>query len=207
MTCNLNFIDMSNDANNAEIVFFQRNRVVDLEEIAIAWKVIKNCGRGSSHPFTFPGEVDINIVDSWGNYTPLQRAREGERFKATMGPSGVGLSFSGPISHSEIHIVNNLREGSLKANVYKGGYLLASKGSVAPEQVAIFGFSPVLYVGAVSNLNQGDVIDSAISSEINTSLDLFGVASADIVLTGGGSGISAKPFHFALENVRLNHMT
>ena len=38
-------------------------------------------------------------------------------------------------------------------------------------------------------------------SEHATEVNLVGIASADIVLTGGGSGETAKPFVFALENV------
>jgi hypothetical protein len=36
---------------------------------------------------------------------------------------------------------------------------------------------------------------------VNTEISLEGIASADIVMTGGGSGSSAQPFVFSLQNV------
>ena len=43
-------------------------------------------------------------------------------------------------------------------------------------------------------------MNSAIISNINTELSLPGIASADIVMTGGGSGANSAPFTFNLEN-------
>jgi hypothetical protein len=45
------------------------------------------------------------------------------------------------------------------------------------------------------------VMNSAIMSCVNTELSLLGIASADIVLTGGGPGRDSSPFQFSLENV------
>jgi hypothetical protein len=44
-------------------------------------------------------------------------------------------------------------------------------------------------------------MNSAVISDINTELSLLGVASADIVMTGGGAGTSAAPYQFRLANV------
>ncbi len=45
-------------------------------------------------------------------------------------------------------------------------------------------------------------MNSAIVSEINTELSLLGIASADIIMTGGGAaGQGAQPFVFNLENI------
>jgi hypothetical protein len=49
----LNFINQS-DRNNNSIVVFQKNETFDFEDIAVAWKVIRNCVSGDRHPFTFP---------------------------------------------------------------------------------------------------------------------------------------------------------
>jgi len=50
----LNFINNSNDANNSEIVIFQKNVATNFDELAVAWQVIRYCGQGDNHPFTFP---------------------------------------------------------------------------------------------------------------------------------------------------------
>jgi hypothetical protein len=50
----LNFINQSADTNNSSIVIFQQNVAEDFGEIAIAGRVIENCGRLDNHPFTYP---------------------------------------------------------------------------------------------------------------------------------------------------------
>jgi hypothetical protein len=51
---------------------------------------------------------------------------------------------------------------------------------------------------------QGQVMNSAVVSSINTELSLLGIASADILMTGGGPGASAAPFAFKLQNVVMS---
>ena len=53
-TIKLNFINRSNDQNNSQVVIFQKNVAADLDELAVAWKVIDNCGQGDNHPFNYP---------------------------------------------------------------------------------------------------------------------------------------------------------
>ena len=48
---------------------------------------------------------------------------------------------------------------------------------------------------------EGQPLNAAIVSSVNTEISLLGIASADIVMTGGGAGPGAKPFVFTLQNV------
>jgi hypothetical protein len=78
---------------------------------------------------------------------------------------------------------------------------VASKTGIAPGQKAVFEFQPKIYIGVVSQVQEGDAMNSAIISQINTQISLFGITSADIVMRGGGPGPSSTPFYFSLENV------
>jgi hypothetical protein len=44
-------------------------------------------------------------------------------------------------------------------------------------------------------------MNSAILSMVNAELSLLGIASADIVMTGGGPGPTSTPFQFNLANI------
>ena len=98
-------------------------------------------------------------------------------------------------------VVNHLPDGAISVGVYKVGKLAAIKTSIAPGQKAAFQFTPTIWIGAVSQVDEGSVMNSAVVSSINTELSLIGIASADIVMTGGGAGPAATPFEFAFENV------
>jgi len=202
MDIKLNFINNSNDANNSQIVIFQKNATTDFDELAVAWQVIRNCGQGDNHPFVFPMATAVGAGDADGNYSPQKPAENGQLFSMVLAPSGHQLTLVGPATDpAELQILNGLDQGAISAGIYKSGKLLAQKAGVAPGQKAVFQFKPTLWIGAVSQVEEGEVMNSAILSSVNTELSLLGMAGADIVMTGGGPGASATPFEFNFQNV------
>jgi hypothetical protein len=201
----LNLINKSADTNNSSIVIFEKNVAEDFEEIAVAWQVIKNLGRLGNHPFVYPLSFQVGAEDSYGNFTPQMNAYYGQAFEMILSTSGdiLQLDENPATNVNEVEIKNNLVTGSISANCYKDGKLFATKKGVAPGQKAVFEFHPTIYVGVVSQIDEGDVMNAAVISQINTQIDLLGITSADIVMTGGGSGENATPFVFTLENVNM----
>jgi hypothetical protein len=198
---NLNLVNASADCNNSSIVLFQKNVVPSIQELAVAWLVIENLGIGWNHPFTYDYGLQVSAHDSWGNSIRPKDSDNGALWKVVHDCSGDQLQLAGAATvPTEVQILNGLTRGAISANVYRSGTLLATKTGVAPGQFAAFRFNPVLYVGVVSQVEQGKVLDSAILSSINTSLSLSGLASADIVMTGGGPGKNSAPFTFTLQN-------
>jgi hypothetical protein len=204
MDIQLNFINNSNDTSNSQIVVFQKNVATNFNETAVAWQVIENCGVGDNHPFSFPMAMQVNAVDSWGNHTPRQCASNNQLFSLSKNGSGNTLGLSGPAtSSSEVQVRNDLNQGAISASIYKDDKLLATKKSIAPGQKAVFEFKPTIWIGAVSEVVAGAVMDSAVIQDVNTELSLLGISSADIVMTGGGPGRSSAPISFRLENIVL----
>jgi hypothetical protein len=202
MDIQLNFINQSNDANNSDVVIFQRNAATNLGEVAVAWLVIRNCGQGDNHPFAYPSYMAVGASDSFGNYSPHLPASYGQLFAMTRTRSGDQLAFVGETtSRAEVQVENRLPTGAINAMIYKSGSLFARKTNISPGELAAFEFKPTIWIGVVSQVEQGQVMDEAIISSIDTEFTLFGLASADIVMTGGGTGQEAKPFEFHLENV------
>lgn len=202
MDIKLNFVNRSNDTNNSQIVIFAKNVSTSYDELAIAWLVIQNCGQGDNHPFVYPSSMEVGASDSYGNFTPLLAAENGQLFHMTRSSSGDVLSLVGPGSNPrEVQIRNDLTMGAINAAVYKSGRVYAQATSVAPGQMAVFEFRPTIWIGVASEIAEGQVMDSAIMSSVNTEISLLGVTSADIVMTGGGPGESAAPFQFNLENI------
>jgi hypothetical protein len=199
----LNFINRSQDANNSNVVIFQQNVAEDFGELAIAWRVIKNCGRLDNHPFLYPLKFQVCASDSYGNYTPQLTAFDGQAYEMVKDTSGDILRVAGTPSTSanEVEIRNNLTQGAINANIFKDGKLLAAKTNMAPGQKAVFEFHPRIYIGVVSQIEEGEVMNSAIIQQVNTEINLFGITSADIVMTGGGPGPSSTAFEFKLENI------
>lgn len=193
----LKLVNQSHDVSNSSIVIFQKNVAETFDEIAIAWRVIKNLGFQDYHPFTFPLDFTIGAGDAWGNFTPDFPTTVGQRWEMLRDQTGDVLRLSSaPASNpEEIELCNDLGQGAISARIYRDGKLLALKTNVSPGQKAVFKFLPNLFIGVVSQIQEGEVMDSAIISSINTEIDLLSVRSADIIMTGGAD------FQFNLENV------
>jgi hypothetical protein len=200
----LNFINQSADASQSQIVIFQKNVSSGFNELSVAWKVIQYCGHGDNHPFVYPMGMQVSSSDSYGNFTPQLNAQPGDAFQVALTSSGDTLSkLLVPSTYpTEVQVQNNLAQGAIGASIYKDGRLLATKTSVAPGQMAAFEFEPTIWIGAVSEIVQGQVMNSAVVEQVNTELSLLGIGSADIVMTGGGPGQYAQPFAFSLQNIR-----
>ncbi len=194
----LNFINASDSLNNDNVVIFQKNNV-GMESSSVAWRVLENVGAGDNHPFEFSLNNEVAASDSYGNFTPLLSAFPGQLFAMILGVAGDELVYQGAAtSTQEIQVINNLTEGAIDANIFKDGLLLAVVTGMPPAQKAVFGFKPTLWIGNLNQVVQGQVMDSTITSTINTQLSLLGIARADIVMTGGASG---QPFQFNMENI------
>lgn len=201
MDIEITFINQSNDTNNSEIVIFQKNVAQSYEELAVAWLVIQNCGRNWSHKFIYPMGLDVGIQDAWGNSSPLFSAENGQSWQVTNSSSGTILALSQDPATlpSQIEVSNMLDQGSINANIYKNGKLLGTHTSVSPGQKAVFEFKPTIWIGVASQVAEGELMNSAILSELNTEISLLGVTKANIIMTGGGAGSTATPFVFTLQ--------
>lgn len=200
----LNLINRSNDQNNSEIVIFQKNVATDFNEMVIAWQVINNLGPGWHHTINYPASIAVAAADQEGNESPQIPAHDGQQWRVVQTAHGHDIVMGDRATMpTEVEILNTLPQGAIDARVYKGGKLFAVQNHVAPQQKAVFQFKPTIFIGVVSEVEEGQEMDSAIVSDVNTEISLFGIRSADIVMTGGGSGADATAFAFHLENVQM----
>ena len=88
MEIEITFINQSNDANNSSVVIFHRNSQESTPQTAVAWIVIRNCGRGWSHKFKYPKDISIAVSDSWGNVSDMKPEATGKRWDVVRSQSG-----------------------------------------------------------------------------------------------------------------------
>lgn len=198
----LRLFNMTQSSELNDVVIFQNNTHSDFESLSIAWKVIRRCGYANYHPFTYTTEAEVSASDSYGNFTPHLRALPGQRFRVFLSPGGNQLASAGNLQGSdEIVVANNLERGAISANIFKSGKLFARKTMVAPGQQAVFRFKPTLLLSACKGITESQGLEAAVMDAHTTELSLLGVASADIIMSGGGPDQHATPFRFHLENI------
>lgn len=59
------------------------------------------------------------------------------------------------------------------------------------------GEAPTLYIGVSSSAEPGMLME-AVQTQSNTAVNLLGLQSATIIMTGGGVGPNAEPYQFKL---------
>jgi hypothetical protein len=198
MDIELNYVNHSNDPDNSAIVIFQKNVPSGSDELVVAWKVIQFCGKGGNHPFIFSSALTVNASDSYGNYMPKLPAQYGLEYAVTLDRSGHVFGPAGPAtSATQIQIRNALQLGAINAEVQRSAKRLAVVNEIAPGQIASFEFNPVIWIGAVSQAVEGEILSAATVATVDTEISLEGILRADIVATGGGS----QPMVFSLDNV------
>lgn len=189
---NLRFINRSDTAFPVDIITFQKNLAGAFDENIVAWRICslnqdgeedivydKRVQLGYDNP-----EVITTVNASVGNLYGLDN----------------GVYFSGIwMSPSELATFNG-NDYSITVKVYRSDKLLAIMPA-DQDDTSTFQFNPTIWVGVVSEVAEGDVLDSGTVSSINTEISLLGIKSADIVMTGGGVGPSAVPYSFSLENI------
>ncbi|CAN7603721.1 hypothetical protein [Polaromonas sp. LjRoot131] len=203
MDIKLRFVNKSSDGNKSEVVVYQKNVLTTMASLAVAWKVIRYCGRDCTHPFVYPDGYEVSITDEYGNFTPRLPAKNGQMLSLVSTPiGGRRLLYTGPASAStELDVLNAMNQGSVDICIFRDGRMVGAKTSVVPGQKAVFQYQPALWIGVASEVVQGQPISSAVMSDINTEISLLGIASADIVMTGGGPGEGSTAYQFNLENI------
>lgn len=198
-TIKLTLVNQSSGTNNSQVVIFQKNEADAPEESAVAWKVIDRCSPGKSYPFTFGADLAIAASDSYGNYTPQLPATTGQQYTLQPSAGGDRLAATGAaVAAENIELLNGLTQGAINASIYRDGKLLATKTGITPLQKATFLFTPTIWVGIVSEVLAGQVLNSAIISNVNAQIGLVGITEANIIMSGGGPD---HPYTFTLENV------
>lgn len=191
MDIEITFINNSEDMNNSSVVIFQKNVAESFGEIAVAWKVIKNCGRNWDHKFTYPMSSDISASN-----TPIRlQAEYNATYKAIDENGRTLLTKNTRVGGNEKNYIleNDLPFEVVDADVYKDGKLIAKVPQVAPQQKAVIEIPEMLlYIATVNfNIDEGNILPADfVTSKNHTALNLEGYTNAVIEHTTNESGHS-----------------
>lgn len=196
-TIRLNFVNNSSDQNNNSIVIFTKSND---SNPAKAWLVLPNTTSGSRIPFTFDLTHEVTTTDGNGNFSPAIEASEGERFHiVSRDNSAPVMRFKSPSANPNwLEFENNLDDGVVRVVIYKNGRVYQEERGLMPGKVADFDLEPYLWCAVAEGINEGDNVPQSVVDDAIIKLDLTGIVSADIVMTGGGD----KPYIFTLQDVQ-----
>jgi hypothetical protein len=186
-------------SSNVRVLIFQKN-LASIEERATAWVVIDDFDPEETYSLTFEDQLYIRykaqLIDE---YTVPFASLPGDRFIINS-LGNIVRSVGSATDPSQIELTSNYGE-TVNGAIGRSGKILHIGPSMTNGQTTAFKFDRRIWIGVVSEIEERDNLDADILGSINTEINLTGIASADIVMTGGGVGRSATPFSFSLANI------
>lgn len=179
----------------------------------IAWKVIQKCNSNMYHPFSFPMDIFIAAQDTHGNMTT-----------PVLASAGMTIEISG--ASGDLELAPN---PSPTTPAPSGGIVVSNTASEAVDVVYLRNGVPfAVYENLLANSQTSITVPTELSvglikaftsaskkfddkqyflSKDNWPQSIeqvsMGISSADIYMTGGGTGTNAKPISFSFQNVVL----
>lgn len=172
------------------VFVFTKNEIptFDVLKEGVAWRTIPNIGRGSSSSFVFPIVTEVGAAWQGGmNKTQVLPADIGKRYTISQNDTGIVLAANGNASDTKSIDVNNdanIQDG-VSASLYKDGKLMLTKNIVDYDQKATFVLKPKLYWGIASEIEESQLINSAVlNTDSFFEQDLEGVTEVNVSLNG-----------------------
>jgi len=186
----ITYVNDSANQDLPKVFLFLKNEIPTFDALreGVAWRVIEDVGRGSSCEFVYP--IETSVSASWSDNTcrtALLESSIGKRYCVTEDDTGITILSSGDAGDTRsIDIVNDIHvSGGISADLYKDGKLMMRKNIVAYGQKATFVIHPKLYVGLASEIQEGELLNSAVlNSDRFQELDLEGLTELTFALTG-----------------------
>ncbi len=201
-TITLNIVNRMEDRDTVDVLICQHNAAAGIRCNPIAWRVLRGVTAQNNQMVAVPQAFEISVQDVTGHITAAQPAISGQLYGAAASPAGTVLMATATSESvpQSVSVRNLLREGEISAQAYKSGGLAAVRTNVVPGQDAAFEFMEHVYIGLAGKMQEGQMIPEAVASRITTRLNLFGVASADVILSDSEDG-PHRPL-IRLENIQ-----
>ena len=197
----ITFVNETDNPDQPRIFVFARNEASASDALTdeIAWRVMPTLGKGASSMFIYTLVGTVQAM--WGgcNSTRSLPADVGMRYVVEEDATGIVLVPDGSASQpnaievsSVVHVV-----GGIEAQLLRDDKAFMRQAVVAYGQKATFIVESKLYWGIASEIQEGQLINTAIlERDTFFELDLQGVSQATVTL----SGDSQAGYQFTVES-------
>ncbi|MGK4567557.1 hypothetical protein [Flavobacterium sp. 3HN19-14] len=202
----IDIINKSQDPSKGDIVIFQKNyptgdqMMEDDKLFPVVWEVKHYFEVLNKHLIIHQDDLILYAFNEKGIAAPEIPVYGGQVFDVTGNDDAIETQLSAETTDkkTEITVRNKVLGSSIRIDLKRRdsvSHYYAMK-TLAAGQSKTFDFGAKLYIGTVPGLREGDILDGELKSKVKE-IDLYGIKSADVVITGGG----AEPFVFTLENI------
>lgn len=186
----ITYINKSMNKDLPKIFVFTKNETPTFDALkdGIAWKVIEDVGRESSCNFTFP--INTEVAAAWDNGTCLTKqmiSNIGSAYVVKKDDTGIVMTNNGVAGDTKsIDVMNEVHvDNGVSVQFFKDNRIMMTKQIVGYGQKATFVLHPKLYWGVASEIQEGELISSAVlNSDHFQEVNLENLSKLTISLNG-----------------------
>ena len=197
----ITFVNDSDDPNLPEILVFARNEASASDELTdeVAWRVMSDLAKGASSTFLYLHAGTVQAM--WGdcNKTSALPTSVGSRYTVEEDATGIVIVPSGSATQPNAIEVSSVVhvDGGILAQLFRDDKLFMQEQIVAYGQKATFIVEPTLYWGVAAEIQEGQLVASAVlETDTFFEQNLEGVSQATVTL----SGDSLTGYQFTVES-------
>lgn len=198
----ITYINKSMNKDLPKIFIFTKNEVPTFDALkdGVAWKVIENVGRESNCDFVFPIETEVAAAWAGGSCrTKTLPSNIGSAYIVNQDDTGIVLSNNGSAGDTKsIDVMNDVHvENGVSVQFFKDHKLMMTKNIVGYGQKATFVLHPKLYWGVASEIQEGQLLSSAVlnSTEFQE-INIENVSQMTVSLNGNAK----EGYEFKIES-------
>lgn len=188
----LNFMNKTSTPS-INVVLLQKNINV-AETTAMAWTTIPFSNIGDNVKINYSPNLQIQFVSQSGNISEKITAAAGNKFLAS-GTNTIALNGNAGLP-SDIEL-ENTTGSTIAILIYRNGKVIYRKDSITNGQTVVVELKPTFFADINKDISQGEIIEAGDLANFNTEISLIGIASSDVIVSGGGT----DPYQFSLDNV------
>lgn len=197
-TAEIQFVNKSMSTAPVDVVFFEPARFFDSQTMRNPFLFIQQCPYDFTHPFLFENSLQLGLRDQYGNYTPQVTVKDGSRYSIRLISGKVQLVQEANEHAADVEIFNELPQGSPDIILRRGRVITAWRSGLAPGEFYSFRLPDEFYARKISGIQQARRLVQLEMDGYSTLIRLNGVANAELLLTGGGTGVQAQKYVFTL---------
>ncbi|MEM8963129.1 MAG: hypothetical protein AAGD38_16715 [Acidobacteriota bacterium] len=198
------FENHSHAGEPAAVILFQIDRQSP-HRLPLVWRLIQHCGYECTHPFIFSSVLELMAFDSWGNCVVHEQLTTPSQVDLYSGRIGGTTASVEPAARTVV--TNRKKEGTVHVFLARDGRAVTPWHTLAPDESTTFALDSTLAIVPWQGLRIGEEVPPAVIDLARLpgyTFNLLGIASAQLLMLGGGWGATATRFRFHLHNVRTS---
>jgi hypothetical protein len=190
------FINKSMSSSPVDAILFEPAVFFDSSTQRLPLLYIEHCPHDFSHPFIYDHLMSIQLRDAYGNFSTPLEVKNGYQYIIEDVKGITRLTAKKSVEPSSIEVFNSLPQGAPDIILSRGKKNTAIRSGLAPGEFFMFNIPDKFLARKISSAKQAARLQQMETDGYSTIIRTKDISRGELVLTGGGTGLTAKKYEF-----------